>query len=106
MYWPHGVPRVYAVNGPDIAYVSEDREVPRSSIDDPEPVNTPEDDGQPEIQHAQDASHHESQPDSSPDNSIPKWEDEAIRDVCASRSGQLFATISESSIVLWQTRVR
>lgn len=106
MYWPHGVPRVYAVNGPDITYVSEDRDIPRaSSIDESGSLNTPENDGQSEIQHAQTANQHEPQTDPSPDTSKPKWEDEAIKDVCVSRSGQMFATMSESSIVLWQTRV-
>ncbi|CAG8136815.1 unnamed protein product [Penicillium salamii] len=105
MYWPHGVPRVYAVNGPDITYVSEDRDIPRaSSIDESGSLNTPENDGQSETQHAQTANQHEPQTDPSPDTSKPKWEDEAIKDVCVSRSGQMFATMSESSIVLWQTR--
>lgn len=109
MYWPHGVPRVYAVNGPDIAYVSsdEDRDIPNSSsIDATESLNTREDEGQDNIQHGQDTTDHESRTERSPDISKPRWEDEDIKDVCVSRSGQIFATISESSIVLWQTRVR
>lgn len=109
MYWPHGVPRVYAVNGPDIAYVSsdEDRDIPNSSsIDATESLNTREDKSQHGIQHGQDTTDHESRTGRSPDINKPRWEDEAIKDVCVSRSGQIFATISESSIVLWQTRVR
>ncbi|KAJ5357177.1 hypothetical protein N7541_004335 [Penicillium brevicompactum] len=107
MYWPHGVPRVYAVNGPDIAYVSsdEDRDIPDTpSINDAEPLNTRDDEGQNDIQHGQDTKSHESRTERSPDMSKPKWENEAIKSVCVSRSGQMFATISESSIVLWQTR--
>lgn len=108
MYWPHGVPRVYAVNGPDIAYVSsdEDRDIPDTpSINDAESLNTRDDEGQHSVQQGQDTKDHESRTERSPDMSKPKWENEAIKSVCVSRSGQMFATISESSIVLWQTRV-
>ncbi|KAJ5336130.1 uncharacterized protein N7506_004152 [Penicillium brevicompactum] len=107
MYWPHGVPRVYAVNGPDIAYVSsdQDRDIPDTPpINDAESLNTRDDEGQNDIQHGQDTKSHESRTERSPDTSKPKWENEAIKSVCVSRSGQMFATISESSIVLWQTR--
>jgi hypothetical protein len=99
MYWPHGVPRVYAVNGPDIAYISsdEDRNIPHSPpVDGSDSVNT-QDEGE------HDTEQQESQTDPSPGTS--KWEDEAIKGVCVSRSGQMFATMSESSIALWQTRV-
>jgi hypothetical protein len=100
MYWPHGVPRVYAVNGPDIAHVSsdEDRDIPHTPLTDgPEPVDTGD-----EGEH--DKEQPESQTDPTPDTKS-KWEDEAIKGVCVSRSGQMFATMSESSIALWQTRV-
>lgn len=109
MYWPHGVPRVYAVNGPDIAYTSsdEDREIlnttptnERNTFDDN--AEAREDDGQHE---SADTRPHESQTNSPPDTGKSEWGDEAIRDICASRSGQIFATMSESSIALWQTRV-
>lgn len=109
MYWPHGVPRVYAVNGPDIAYASsdEDREIlnttptnERSTFDDI--VEERGVDGQHE---SADTQAHESQNNSPPDTSKSEWGDESIRGICVSRSGQMFATMSESSIALWQTRV-
>lgn len=107
MYWPNGVPRVYAVNGPNIvAVTSDDREPPigtapvdqESSLGENEdsngnseasPVgqNKPKNDGP--------SSHTE----------MPRWENEAIHGLCVSRSGHMFATITESSISLWQTRV-
>jgi len=108
MYWPHGVPRVYAVNGPDIAYVSsdEDRNIVHSPpVDGTDSLDTRQDEDQHDIQHNQETKQQESQTDHSPDTSKSKWEDEAIKGVCVSRSGQMFATISESSIALWQTRV-
>lgn len=109
MYWPHGVPRVYAVNGPDIAYASsdEDREIlnttptnERSTFDDI--VEKRGVDGQHE---SADTQAHESQDNSPPDTSKSEWGDESIKGICVSRSGQMFATMSESSIALWQTRV-
>ncbi|KAJ5688095.1 hypothetical protein N7536_010714 [Penicillium majusculum] len=108
MYWPHGVPRVYAVNGPDIAYASsdEDREIlnttptnERSTFDDI--VEERGVDGQHE---SADTQAHESQDNSPPDTSKSEWGDESIKGICVSRSGQMFATMSESSIALWQTR--
>ncbi|OKP01274.1 RAB6A-GEF complex partner protein 1 [Penicillium subrubescens] len=108
MYWPNGVPRVYAVNGPNIAHVSDDVNrqgnsnplaEEQSSTDSQEPTDgarereNPEgrgDDLKPEQPPSQeDASH---------------WEQEAIGGLCVSRSGHMFATITESSISLWQTR--
>ncbi|KAJ5186335.1 hypothetical protein N7449_011099 [Penicillium cf. viridicatum] len=106
MYWPHGVPRVYAVNGPDIAYTSsdEDREIlnttptnERSTFDDIAEARG--EDGQHES-----ADTHESQYNSPPDTGKSEWGDESIKGICVSRSGQMFATMSESSIALWQTR--
>ncbi|CRL19646.1 Quinoprotein amine dehydrogenase, beta chain-like [Penicillium camemberti] len=108
MYWPHGVPRVYAVNGPDIAYASsdEDREIlnttptnERSTFDDI--VEARGEDGQ---HQSADTQTHESQNNSAPDTSKSEWGDESIKGICVSRSGQMFATMSESSIALWQTR--
>ncbi|KAJ5436799.1 Ribosome control protein 1 [Penicillium cf. griseofulvum] len=108
MYWPHGVPRVYAVNGPDIAYVSsgEDRETlnttptnDRNTFDEDAAARGA--DGQHE---SPDTQPHESQANSPPDTGKSEWGSEAIRDICVSRSGQMFATLSESSIALWQTR--
>jgi hypothetical protein len=105
MYWPHGVPRVYAVNGPDIPYASdEDRELDVS----PAPGNTTlsnedEDDGP--QQETPGTQHNKLGTEPSPDAGTPKWKDEAIKGFCVSRAGQIFATMTESSIALWQTRV-
>lgn len=107
MYWPHGVPRVYAVNGPDIAYSSseEDRNIQSfPPVNNSESLDTQEGEGHDEAQHDRSAKH-ESQTESLHDTNKTKWEDEAIKGVCVSRSGQMLATISESSIALWQTRV-
>lgn len=109
MYWPHGVPRVYAVNGPDIAYASSDEDRKIQNAVETTDRNTDDDnvekrgnDGQHE---SVDTQPHESQTDSSTDTGKSEWGNEAIRGICVSRSGQMFATMSESSIALWQTRV-
>jgi hypothetical protein len=65
-------------------------------------VETRGNDGQHE---SADTQPHESQTDSSPDTDKSEWGNEAIRGICVSRSGQMFVTMSESSIALWQTRV-
>ncbi|KAJ5587780.1 uncharacterized protein N7459_003545 [Penicillium hispanicum] len=104
MYWPNGVPRVYAVNGPNIADISHDvnRDDPsdqlaerRSSTDLQESTADQE---TPHNQSQQPTSNAPAEP------AAPKWEDEAINGLCVSRSGHIFATITESSISLWQTR--
>lgn len=108
MYWPHGVPRVYAVNGPDIAYASsdEDREIlnitPTNECSTSD--NIAEAKGEDGHHGAADTQAHESQNNSPPDTG-KQWGDESIKGICVSRSGQMFATMSESSIALWQTRV-
>lgn len=105
MYWPNGVPRVYAVNGPDIAHVSPDGHLEnpncaateqRSSIEDKNSLGESE---------TPDTQSDAPSPEPSTKLDTPKWEDEAINGLCVSRSGHLFATITESSISLWQTRV-
>ena len=109
MYWPHGVPRVYAVNGPDIATVfsEEDPEIDTtlpqadqsSSADHAEAKEARGQHGSPDTQP------HESQTSCSPEMGKSEWGDEAIRSICVSRSGLMFVTMSKSSIALWQTRV-
>lgn len=105
MYWPNGVPRVYAVNGPDIVHVSSDENRGQSpgptrnqrnsldSNDEARDLQTPTPEG----------NSPNPEPTSQPDT--PQWENEAINGLCVSRSGHIFATITESSISLWQTRV-
>lgn len=109
MYWPNGVPRVYAVNGPNIAHVSDDvsrqgtcspSAEQRSSTYSKESTDEVSDRASPEG-HGEDLNPEE--PPSEADT--PQWEQEAINDLCVSRSGHMFATITESSISLWQTKV-
>lgn len=105
MYWPNGVPRVYAVNGPDIAEISADV-VPERSLntpahehssveEQPDPINDQATEGQPQESASAAAA-----------KDATNWENEAIIGLCVSRSGHIFATITESSLSLWQTRVR
>ncbi|KAI9376771.1 RIC1-domain-containing protein [Aspergillus egyptiacus] len=90
MYWPNGVPRVFAINGPGIpASVSEDRSVVGNLDDSAEqgqPLN--ESDGR----------------GTSASESPSQWADETIKGLCVSRSGLLFSTMTDSSIAVWQTR--
>lgn len=105
MYWPNGVPRVYAVNGPDIAEISNDEDsqhTPRSPNQ-----SSSENNGTEGVESPPDPSSQSNEPTSDPatGKDIPKWENEAINGLCVSRAGHIFATITESSISLWQTRV-
>lgn len=109
MYWPNGVPRVYAVNGPNIAHVSDDvnREgtgsslaEQRSSIDSKEST-----DGVRDSENAEDQRDNLNPEERPAETDASKWEQEAIGGLCVSRSGHMFATITESSLSLWQTRV-
>lgn len=90
MYWPNGVPRVYAVNGPGIPFSisGEDEELrAQSSRSNDDSI---ESHGRRQSLSAKPA----------------KWADEAIKGLCVARSGHLFATMTDSSIAVWQTRVR
>lgn len=101
MYWPNGVPRVYAVNGPGIASVlSEEEEKVGDKVVDHE-------DGVPE-EKEESVEPGERADDSSSSEPKPKpeaWANEPIIGLCVSRSGHMFATITKSSIVVWQTKV-
>ncbi|EPS32114.1 hypothetical protein PDE_07073 [Penicillium oxalicum 114-2] len=108
MYWPNGVPRVYAVNGPNIAPVADAADCPDSNI---VPENVPSN-------LAVKESHHDALSDDTPESqshdsnskgpttspSASEWQHEAIHGLCVSRSGHIFATMAESSVSLWQTR--
>lgn len=88
MYWPNGVPRVYAVNGPGIP--------PAASDEDPNPESeTPE--------NQQRSSLDSDGPEESPKK--PGWENEAITSLCVPRGGHIFATMTDTSFAVWQTRV-
>ncbi|KAJ5794261.1 hypothetical protein N7457_000860 [Penicillium paradoxum] len=108
MYWPHGVPRVYAVNGPNIAHSSSDenREIQNtpsslhcSSLDDNEEAK-----GDRAQHESPDTQPRQPQTSPPPETSKSEWGDEAIRGICVFRSGLIFTTMSRSSIALWQTR--
>jgi hypothetical protein len=92
MYWPNGVPRVYAVNGPCIRLPPEDvLEENRDEV-------------------AQDNGDHTSSGGEGATTNprsvkTEEWANEAINGLCASRSGHLFSTMTKSSISIWQTRV-
>jgi hypothetical protein len=89
MYWLNGVPRVYAVNGPSIPLTSSNgREAPTNEFS--------EDEG---IQNEKPAVVLEDQ------KPPAAWAEEVIKGLCNSRNGQLFATMTESSISVWQTKV-
>ncbi|KAL4774889.1 RIC1-domain-containing protein [Aspergillus nidulans var. acristatus] len=93
MYWPTGVPRVYAINGPGT------------------PVPLPDDAD--DIIHEDSSSDQEqvrplNQSNGSESHSrlgpSLQWADEAIRGLSVSRNGHMFATMTDSSIAVWQTR--
>ncbi|KAL1853008.1 WD40 repeat protein [Paecilomyces lecythidis] len=88
MYWPNGVPRVYAVNGPGI--------VPSSSGEYEELR------GENAQENADLIAQHERRRPSKVNASA--WADEPIDGLCVSRTGHLFATMTETSISVWQTR--
>lgn len=95
MYWPNGVPRVYAINGPGIPAPLPDS-ADDSIREDASAEYTEQD--QPLNQGNGSASHPQTAPSS-------QWAEEAIRGLCVSRTGHMFATMSDSSIAVWQTRV-
>lgn len=109
MYWPNGVPRVYAVNGPDIDYETSDlnEEAAQNASLEKRTLIDAEDDGEDANGHSGDnhAPESESKPESSSHTDSRKWENEAVIGLCVSRSGHMFATMTETSIAVWQTRV-
>lgn len=104
MYWPNGVPRVYAVNGPDIAHVSSDGHPKDTSLN-TERKRRIDNNDDTEDARSSNTDSNEPNPEPSANSETPKWEHEPINGLCVSRSGHMFATITESSISLWQTRV-
>ncbi|RMJ25268.1 hypothetical protein PHISP_03844 [Aspergillus sp. HF37] len=85
MYWPNGVPRVYAVNGPGIPPASSDDGI------------TPES----ESSRLQE----EAVGNNGPQSHKPSpWAEEPITGLCVTRGGHIFATMTDSSIAVWQTR--
>jgi hypothetical protein len=101
MYWPNGVPRVYAVNGPEI--------IPREEEDSGEDGAESDrqqrpDDGEGEAtghRHGTDSESGEAGRSEDP----ASWADEPITGLCVGRGGHLFATMTKSSLAIWQTKV-
>ncbi|EEQ90413.2 hypothetical protein RJZ56_001996 [Blastomyces dermatitidis] len=92
MYWPNGVPRVYAVNGPGI-------QLPE--VDD----NAQSDAGS--SREGGDQGSRAERSRTAAESGLGSgacWVDEPITGLCVSRSGHLFATMTKSSIAIWQTR--
>ncbi|KAJ5893902.1 hypothetical protein N7495_005593 [Penicillium taxi] len=104
MYWPNGVPRVYAANGPNIAHTSSHLNGKGAPDNFPQPQSSTEsvNDGE-NSQILTNPDDHPT-PEPSVETPAPRWEDEAINGLCVSRTGLMFATLTPSSISLWQTR--
>jgi hypothetical protein len=92
MYWPNGIPRVYAVNGPRIKPQPIDDDVPVQDEGELLEEKVPSDSNGSKVR-------------SSTDETPTSWAEESINDLCVSRGGYLFATMTPSSIVIWQTKV-
>ncbi|WEW61587.1 WD40 repeat protein [Emydomyces testavorans] len=91
MYWPNGVPRIYAVNGPSIALPEvEDGIAARDGNPD---------DGSPEEKLT-----NEDKEDREFSSKQQTWANEPIRGLCVSKNGLLFATMTQSSLAIWQTK--
>ena len=105
MYWPNGVPRVYAVNGPSIPLRTSDGR-PKSEPELETGGESPQEKKglidndyavQDQQQSSADTANHTS--------NDGQWAQEPITGVCASRTGHMFATMTESSMAIWQTKV-
>lgn len=94
MYWPNGVPRVYAVNGPGIQL----QEVHDDADSDANKPKEREEQGS-SVEHTRATTE-------SSIGSRESWPDEPVTGLCVSRTGHLFATMTKSTIAIWQTRVR
>lgn len=88
MYWPNGVPRVYAVNGPNIPIA------PSSNLEESQSETSEDEQRQEEV------------PENPEKDGANPWANEPINGLCVSRGGHLFATMTESSMTIWQTKVR
>lgn len=87
MYWPNGVPRVYAVNGSCKKLPEVDDEFEGRS------------------RKPQDGETSEPSRESEREKDSQAWTKEPIIGLCVSRNKRLFATITDSSLTIWQTRV-
>lgn len=108
MYWPNGVPRVYAVNGPEIQRQQkrqQQQEEEETEQDDSRTESTAESadereqsNGLLQHKHQEIAVQHGGDRDDA-------WADEPVAGLCVSKSGGLFATMTRSSLAIWQTKV-
>ncbi|KAK2742550.1 hypothetical protein FQN57_005176 [Myotisia sp. PD_48] len=90
MYWLNGVPRVYAVNGPKIQ-LSGDGDGQSTSAKDSE-INEDKTDINRDGEEIESRSGEDT------------WAEEPIVGLCVARNGNLFATMTKSSIAVWQTK--
>lgn len=97
MYWPNGVPRVYAVNGPAIPLPSPD-ERPATGRESPQEHKSL-------VGNDYVAEEQSSSSNANVNNDDGQWAQEPIGGLCASRTGHMFATMTKSSIAIWQTKV-
>ncbi|KAG5207090.1 RIC1 domain-containing protein [Trichophyton interdigitale] len=107
MYWPNGVPRVYAVNGPEIQRQQkrqQQQEEEETEQDDSRTETTAESadereqsNGLLQHEHQEIAVQHGGDRDDA-------WADEPVAGLCVSKSGGLFATMTRSSLAIWQTK--
>lgn len=89
MYWPLGIPNYYSASRQSAA---------------PAAIET--DDGADKSEKSQSRSNGTAQ-DAGQDTSLPQFQaaaDEQIRDIKASRGGQIFATITRRTLSIWQTK--
>ncbi|KAI1944670.1 WD40 repeat protein [Ophidiomyces ophidiicola] len=91
MYWPNGVPRIYAVNGPGIDPPELDD---GAAAKDERGENT-----RPKVDRGGDGKEEQSV-----DSSSTVWASEPIKGLRVSKNGQLFATMTQSSLAVWQTK--
>ena len=94
MYWPCGVPRIYAYNGQENLGITDEE-----GADEGESValdhDTAEQDG-PAVD----------KPLPADPTMLGEADRRNIVDLCVERSDHLFATITKSSLTIWQSRVR
>lgn len=99
MYWPNGVPQVYAVDGPVVT----------DKTDQAEPIEDNESGQINDTDQANNVSGSRPLQASKEDQGTTGYRrciSEPMTGLCVSRNGYLFATMTDSSIAIWQTRVR
>jgi hypothetical protein len=90
MYWPCGVPRIYAYNGP------KDLETDTEDCDRHDKTSLSRDEVDEEA----------TQPDRTPPSQPEGEYDNSISDLRVARLDHIFVTISASCLTVWSSRVR